>query len=187
MIAGLVLAGGKSRRFGSEKAAVRLGHHSLLEWALNALREGCDTLAVSAPPGSGADAIAADLGIRTLTDNPAGPDGPLAGVAAGLRWAAGLGASRLATLPCDIPHAPLDMVARLMAAMGEAPATFVETPDGLHPLCAVWSVGLLSDLEGALKEGHPPVRAFLAGVGGVAVRFEDTAAFANLNAPGDLA
>jgi molybdopterin-guanine dinucleotide biosynthesis protein A len=186
MIAGLVLAGGQSRRFGSEKAVARLGERTLLEWALNALREDCDTLAVSARAGSGAEVIALRLGIHALTDDPAHPGGPLAGVAAGLRWASGLGATRLATLPCDLPHAPPNMVARLAAAMGEGPAAFVETDDGLHPLCAVWNVSLLAPLEAALVAGHPPVRAFLAEVGGVAVRFDDAAAFANVNAPGDL-
>jgi len=85
MIAGLVLAGGQSRRFGSEKAVVRLDDRTLLEWALEALRGDCDALAISAPTGSGAAVIARDLGLRVLADDPAHPDGPLAGVAAGLR------------------------------------------------------------------------------------------------------
>lgn len=186
MIAGLVLAGGHSRRFGSEKAVVRLGDRTLLEWALNVLREGCDTLAVSARAGSGAEAIAKGLGLPVLIDDPAHPDGPLAGVAAGLRWASGLGAAHLATLPCDTPHAPLDLVARLHSAGGEAFAAFAETIDGPHPLCALWSIDLLASLESELSHGHPPVRGFLGDVRGVAVPFGETAAFVNVNAPKDL-
>lgn len=186
MIVGLVLAGGRSRRFGAEKAVARLGERTLLEWALSVMREGCDTLAVSAPAGSGAETLARNLGITVLADDPGHPDGPLAGVAAGLRWAGGLGATHLATLPCDMPRAPLDLVARLRAAGGEAFAAYVETAEGIHPLCAVWSVDLLASLESELSRDHPPVRGFLGDVGGVAVRFEDAAAFVNLNAPGDL-
>lgn len=186
MIVGLVLAGGQSRRFGSEKAVVRLGERTLLEWALDVLREGCETLAVSAPAGSGAEAVAQGLGLRVLTDDPAHPDGPLAGVAAGLRWAGSLGAAHLATLPCDTPHAPLDLVARLHAAGGEAFAAYAETADGAHPLCALWSIDLLVSLESELADGHPPVRAFLGDVGGVAVTFADAAAFVNVNRPDDL-
>jgi molybdopterin-guanine dinucleotide biosynthesis protein A len=186
MIVGLVLAGGRSRRFGAEKAVARLGERTLLEWALNVLRETCDTLAVSAPAGSGAEMLARDLGVAVLADDPAHPDGPLAGVAAGLRWAVGLGAAHLATLPCDMPRAPLDLVARLRAEGGDAFAAYVETAEGIHPLCAVWSVDLLASLESELSRDHPPVRGFLGDVGGVAVRFEDAAAFVNLNAPGDL-
>ncbi len=165
---------------------VRLGDRTLLEWALNVLREGCDTLAVSAPAGSGAEALAQGLGLPVLTDDPAHPDGPLAGVAAGLRWAGSLGAAHLATLPCDIPHAPMDLISRLHAAGGEAFAAFVETADGPHPLCALWSIDLLASLESELSRGHPPVRAFLGDVGGVAVRFGEAAGFLNVNAPGDL-
>lgn len=186
MIAGLVLAGGRSRRFGAEKAVVRLGERSLLEWSLGVLREGCDGLAVSAKVDSGASEITRRLGLPVLTDDPAHPDGPLAGVAAGLRWASSLGATHLATLPCDTPHAPLDLVARLHAGGGEAFAAFAETADGPHPLCALWSIDLLASLESELSRGHPPVRAFLGDVGGMAVRFTDAAAFANVNRPADL-
>ncbi len=186
MIVGLALAGGRSRRFGSEKAVVRLDDRTLLEWALDVLRAGCDTVAVSARAGSGAEAIARDLGLPVLIDDPVHPDGPLAGVAAGLRWASGLGAAHLATLPCDTPHAPLDLVARLHAAGGEAFAAFAETADGVHPLSALWSIDLLASLESELSRGHPPVRAFLGDVGGVAVPFSETAAFVNVNRPGDL-
>lgn len=186
MIAGLVLAGGQSRRFGSEKAVVRLDDRTLLDWAIEALRGDCDALAISAPTGSGAAVIARDLGLRALADDPAHPDGPLAGVAAGLRWASSLGAAHLATLPCDMPRAPRDLVTRLHAAGGEAFAAYVETADGAHPLCALWSIDLLASLESELARGHPPVRAFLGDVGAVAVPFAEAAAFLNVNSPGDL-
>lgn len=186
MIAGLVLAGGRSRRFGSEKALVRLDDRTLLEWTLGVLRAGCDSVAVSTRAGSGAEAIAQGLGLPVLIDDPAHPDGPLAGVAAGLRWASSLGAAHLATLPCDNPRAPLDLVSRLHAAGGEAFAAFAETDDGPHPLCALWSIDLLASLESELARGHPAVRVFLGDVGGVAVRFGEAAGFVNVNRPGDL-
>lgn len=186
MIVGLVLAGGRSRRFGSEKAAVRLGERTLLEWSLNILREACDTLGVSARAGTGADAIARGLGLPVLTDDRTHPEGPLAGVAAGLRWAISLGATHLATLPCDTPRAPMDLVARLHAAGGEAFAAYAETADGPHPLCALWSIDLLASLESELSRGHPSVQAFLGDVGAMPVTFDETAAFANINRLGDL-
>lgn len=186
MIAGLVLAGGQSRRFGAEKAMARLGDRTLLEWSLDALRGGCGALAVNAPANSGAEALARDLGLTVLTDDPAHPDGPLSGVAAGLRWATGLGADHLATLPCDTPYAPFDLVARLHDAGGDAFSAFAETSSGAHPLCALWSIDLLASLESELSRGHPPVLAFHGDVGGVVVRFGDGAAFANVNTPTDL-
>jgi len=185
MIAGLVLAGGRSTRFGSEKAIAPLDGRTLMEWALEALRPHCGPLAVSARPGSGAAALTARLGLPVIEDALHAPDGPLAGIAAGLRWASSLGAEHLATLPCDMPRAPTNLIPRLAAARGEAFAAFAVAPDGPHPLCALWSIDLLASLEASLAHGHPAVRAFLRDVGGVAAEFDDAAAFANLNRPAD--
>ncbi|MDP1630842.1 MAG: molybdenum cofactor guanylyltransferase [Caulobacter sp.] len=184
MIAGLVLAGGRSRRFGSEKATVRLDGKTLLEHGLDALRADCAALAVNTAAGSGAAAIATRLGLPVLEDGVDHPGGPLAGVAAGLAWAGRLGATHLATLPCDMPHAPTDLVHRLLAV--SASAAFARTADGLHPLCAVWRIDLLAPLTATLAKGHPAVQAFLREIGGEAVIFEDAPAFANINRPGDL-
>lgn len=183
MIAGLVLAGGKSTRFGSEKAVAALGDRTLMEWAVSVLKPHCSAVAISTHPRSGAAGLAMRLGHTVIADALGGPDGPLSGVAAGLRWAAGQGAEHLATLPCDMPHAPADLVSRLVEARGEAFAAFAIAMDGAHPLCAVWSVDLLASLESELARGHPPVQQFLADVGAVVVRFDDAAAFANLNRP----
>jgi len=184
MIAGLVLAGGRSTRFGSEKAIAPRDGQTLLEWAVAALQPHCEPLAVSARPLSGAAGLAARLGFPVIEDGVNAPDGPLSGIAAGLRWASSQGAEHLASLPCDMPHAPPDLIPRLMAAKGEAFAAFAITADGPHPLCAVWSIDLLAPLESELARGHPAVQAFLADVGGVAVEFDDAGAFANLNRPG---
>lgn len=183
MIAGLVLAGGRSTRFGSEKAIAPLNDRTLMEWTLDALRPHCGAVAVSARSTSGAAGLASRLGLMVLEDAVGAPDGPLAGIAAGLRWASARGAEHLATLPCDMPHAPADMVPRLAGAQGEAFAAFATTAEGAHPLCAIWSVDLLGALESELARGHPAVRGFLADIGAVAVTFEDGAAFANLNRP----
>lgn len=183
MIAGLVLAGGKSRRFGGEKAVAALNGRTLMEWGIDALRPHCALLAVSAPARSGAAGLAARLDLTVLEDAAGAPDGPLSGVAGGLRWAMAQGAEHLATLPCDMPHVPQDLFPRLAEARGEAFAAFATTSDGVHPLCALWSIDLLASLESELARGHPAVQAFLRDVGGVAVEFDDAAAFANLNRP----
>jgi len=185
MIAGLVLAGGRSTRFGSEKAIAPLGDRTLLEWAIEALRPHCGPLAVSARPRSGAAALAARLGLPVIEDALQAPDGPLSGIAAGLRWASSQESEHLAILPCDMPRAPSDLIPRLAAARGEAFAAFAVAPDGPHPLCALWSIDLLASLEAALANGHPAVQAFLADIGAVEVMFEDEAAFANLNRPAE--
>ncbi|MDQ0465408.1 molybdopterin-guanine dinucleotide biosynthesis protein A [Caulobacter ginsengisoli] len=170
MIAGLVLAGGRSSRFGSDKAAALLDGRPLLDWALDALRPHCMALAVSGPGG--------------LADAPGDPDGPLSGVKAGLIWAREIGASRLATLPCDVPRVPADLVPCLAAV--DARVVSARTVDGSQPLCALWSVDLLDAITAELAAGHPSIQDLQARLGGAQLLFENERAFRNVNRPEDL-
>jgi molybdopterin-guanine dinucleotide biosynthesis protein A len=185
-VVGLVLAGGRSVRFGGEKAAAEFRGKPLLVWAAERLAGACPAVAVNARPGTEAERLAG--GLPVLHDRPGDPDGPLAGVRAGLEWAAGRGASFLAVSPCDAPLLPDDIFPRLIAAAREHGAAVAETPDGLQPQVAVWPVGALPLLETALAGGaHPPTWRMLQAVGAEPVRFDEASAFANVNTREDLA
>jgi molybdopterin-guanine dinucleotide biosynthesis protein A len=187
MIVGLILAGGRSERFGAEKALARLDGRPLIAIAEERLAADCFPVAVSAREGSGAEDWAKAAGLPVLHDAPDDANGPLAGVKAGLVWARAMGATHMATLPCDTPHVPADITRRLLAGMGAAFLAVAETEDGLHPLCGLWRVEALAPLILAMDGGaHPPVRAFADQIGGRRVRFPDPAAFANINRPQDL-
>ena len=183
---GLVLAGGRSVRFGGEKAAATLNGKPLLTWAAERLAAACPAVAVNARPGTEAERLAGQLPV--LHDRPGDPDGPLAGVRAGLEWAGSHGASFLAVSPCDAPLLPDDIFPRLIAAALRHGAAVAETPDGLQPQVAVWPVSALPLLEAALAGGaHPPTWRTLQAVGARPVRFADPSAFANVNTREDLA
>jgi molybdenum cofactor guanylyltransferase len=185
--AGVVLAGGRSVRFGGEKAAALLAGKPLLLWAAQRLQRSCALVAINARPGSEAEGIAGAAGLPVLHDLAGDAAGPLAGVRVGLAWAKGRGARLLAVSPCDAPLLPDDLFARLLAAAGGA-AAMAETSDGPQPLCAVWPVSALAALSEALAGGaHPATWRMLDGIGARRVRFEDRAAFANLNTRADLA
>lgn len=186
-VAGLLLAGGKSSRFGEEKAFALLRARPLIAHVADrflALR----AIAVSTPASSAAAEFARARGYVVLEDDPDAPGGPLAGICAGLAWAERRGCAWLAVAPCDTPLLPVDIVMRLAAALDGAPAAFAVTPDGDHPLCALWSVALLAPLHESLAHGqHPAIRRFLPDHGAARVMFDDAAAFANVNTPDDLA
>ena len=187
-IAGLVLSGGRSLRFGGEKAAALLGGKPLLLWASERLQGMCGAVAVNTRPGTEAEALAQVHRLPVLHDAPGDADGPLSGIKAGLAWAAAIGARSLAVSPCDAPLLPPDLFSRLSEAAAENGAAMAVTADGRQPLCAVWPVEALAVVTAALADGaHPATWRVLEGLGARAVRFDPPEAFANLNTREDLA
>jgi molybdenum cofactor guanylyltransferase len=186
-VCGVVLAGGRSVRFGGEKASTLLAGKPLVLWAVERLKSACAEVAVNARPGSEAEALARAAGLTVLHDLSGDAAGPLAGVRAGLLWAQTRSAQALAVSPCDAPLLPADLFVRLVAAAGEG-AAMAETTDGNQPLSALWPVSALAQLEAALAGGaHPATWRMLDSIGARRVHFADAAAFANLNTRAELA
>jgi molybdopterin-guanine dinucleotide biosynthesis protein A len=179
-IAGLILAGGQGSRLGGvDKAFLPLAGKPLLDHALAVLAPQTEGLAISANGDTGRFA-AYDLPV--LADMHEGR-GPLAGIAAGLAWAAGLGADALASLPVDTPFAPADLVARL------APGPSVAVYEGRqHHLVALWPVAFLPALQDFLAQpGRYKVRDALSLAAARQVDFQAaTDPFLNLNTPADI-
>ena len=170
-IAGLLLAGGRSSRFGSEKAVAPLAGRPLLAWSAGALAEVCEAVAVSAVADSEAAILAKSTGLDVVVDDPRHARGPLAGLAAGLAWAHASGFDHLVTLPCDTPLVSGRELSRLLADVG-----------------AVWRVDLLGMLGVHLAMGrHPAVRAFLDDIEATPVSYADPTPFRNANTPQALA
>lgn len=183
----MVVAGGRSQRFGGEKAVATLAGRPLLLWAVEQLSEACAAVAVNARPGTAAESLAREHGLPVLHDAPGDPDGPLSGVKVGLHWARGRGALQLAVSPCDVPFAPSGLYTRLQAAAGGGGA-LAETSEGRQPQCAIWPVSALEMLTAALAGGkHPPTWRMLEELGAVKVRFDPPESFSNLNTREDLA
>lgn len=179
--AGLLLAGGRSRRFGAEKAVARFRGRALMDCVAERLSQ-CALIAVSARPESAAAQLAHEHGWPVLHDEPRFPQGPLAGVYAGLQWAKRNGLERLATAPCDAPLLPAGLFETLLSALGAASAAYAATDEGDHALCAVWRTRLLAPLGAELGSmSHPRVCDFLRRHGAVTTHFSDEAAFANAN------
>ena len=188
MTCALVLAGGRSRRFGSEKAMAIVDGKPLLDHAVSRLEAQGFEVAVNAPAGSGAAAWATARGLELISDDPADPAGPLAGVKAGLLWAQARDAQTLATSPCDTPGLPSDLETQLAAARGDAGAATARSPSGLQPLCSVWRVSAALTALGAhfAQARHPAVHDLLAELSAAEVAFDEDAPFANLNRLEDI-
>jgi molybdopterin-guanine dinucleotide biosynthesis protein A len=130
-LAALVLAGGQARRIGGgDKPLLDLAGQSMLGHILAALSQETEQIAISA---NGDPARFAAFARPVLGDGAFAGQGPLAGVLAGLDWAAELGAEVLLTVPGDTPLIPMG----LAGALAPAPAT--ATSGGrAHHLVALW-------------------------------------------------
>lgn len=168
-IAGCILAGGRSSRFGSDKALALLAGKTLVEHTIARLAPQVSTLAINT---NSADPAFAGLGVQLIAD--ATPDfrGPLAGILAALQWARSIKADAVVTVAADTPLFPLDLVERLGArnAGGIAAA---ESATGLHPACALWPIALEPALGGWMSSGESlRVTDFLQAQGFERVRFD---------------
>ena len=189
---GVILAGGQATRMGGgDKGLLPLGQGTLLSSVIDRLEPQVAGLALNA---NGDAARFADLGLPVLADSIEGFAGPLAGVLAGLDWAAEQGAESVVTAAADTPFFPCDLVPRLLlAADGMAhPLALAATPDAKrgtarHPTFGLWPVALRDDLRSALAGGLRKVVLWTEHHDGREALFPDEAAFFNVNTPEDLA
>lgn len=190
-VPGIVLAGGESRRMGQDKALMRLGGRPLVAWTVDRLAPQCGALAIARHDGR-LDGI--DLGLPLLADGDADRVGPLAGLLAGLDWAAAAApdAKHAVTVAVDSPFLPGDVVARLSAARqaGGAAAAVASSGGRRHPVVALWPVTARHALRTALRHGGlRRIGLFLDGFAPATVEWptDPFDPFLNLNAPEDVA
>ncbi|GAW33584.1 molybdenum cofactor guanylyltransferase [Roseovarius sp. A-2] len=197
---GVILAGGQATRMGGgDKGLLALGEGVILDHVLARLGPQVGALALNA---NGTPERFARFGLPVLPDPIADYPGPLAGVLAGLDWAAGEGAEAIVTVAADTPFFPCNLVVRLQeAAAGMAhPLVLAATPRGeeetksmsrggqvRHPTFGLWPVALRDDLRAALMDGLRKVVLWTDRHGGREALFEDGDAFFNVNTPEDLA
>jgi len=149
---GLVLAGGLARRMGGgDKALITIGGVAILDRVLARLRPACTGLILNA---NGDPARFGRYGLPVVADSVPDFAGPLAGILAGLDWAAAYapGIAWIASAPGDCPFLPHDFVQRLHEAREDAgtPLACARSGDWRHPVAALWRVDLREDLRQAL-------------------------------------
>lgn len=152
-VAGIVLAGGLARRMGGGDKGLRLlAGRPLLAWVIDRARPQVAILGLNA---YGDPTRFADFGLPVVADGIAGFAGPLAGVLAGLEWAAAQGGfTHVASFATDAPFLPRDLVTRLAGAIeGGADLACAASDGRAHPVFGLWPVALAPDLRRALDAG----------------------------------
>ncbi|MHA6263358.1 molybdenum cofactor guanylyltransferase MobA [Arenibacterium sp. CAU 1754] len=200
---GVILAGGQATRMGGgDKGLLELGGQSLLSRVIDRLEPQVADLALNA---NGDAERFAGYKLPVIPDSIDGYAGPLAGVLAGLDWAAGQGADTIVTVAADTPFFPCDLVPRLLLATEgmEHPLALAATPrtadevtksmsrSGLirHPTFGLWPVALRDDLRAALADGLRKVVIWTDKHDGRLAEFPNDGfdPFFNVNTPDDLA
>jgi molybdopterin-guanine dinucleotide biosynthesis protein A len=149
---GILLAGGLARRMGGGDKPMRwIGGRTILDRVIKRLKPQCDGLILNA---NGDPARFASFGLAVIADSVENFPGPLAGILAGLDWAAANRpeVSWILSAAADCPFLPRDLVARLHRARAEQNAQLAVASSGgqSHPVIGLWSVALRGELRHAL-------------------------------------
>src|SRR5215510_3556458 len=137
---GLVLAGGLARRMGGgDKPRTMIGGQTILSRVIGRLAPQCTRLVLNA---NGDPARFADTQLPVISDDVPDFAGPLAGVLAGLDWAAANArdVEYVASAPGDCPFLPRNLVVRLHRARAEAgqPLACARSGEWRHPVVGLW-------------------------------------------------
>ena len=162
---GVVLAGGRSSRFGSDKAEALLNGTRLLDHAVAALRRHTDQVSIAGR---------AENGVIGIADHPAPGLGPLGGLAGALLYARDHGFAEVLSCGVDCPDVP--------AAILRDPPCFLAA----QPVIGLWPVAVADRLaQFVATDPRRSVRGFAKVIGAKAI--DSSGALPNLNTPADLA
>lgn len=168
MLLGVVLAGGASSRFGSDKALAEVHGRSLLARAVETLSGWCEHVVVVGREQAPAP---------TLPDWPRAGMGPLGGLAAALRLALDEGYTAVVSCPVDAIGLPEDLPDRLCPA----PSYLAE-----QPVIGLWPASTAAQIETLLhSEERHSMKRFASMIGARAIKLP--MALPNINTPEDLA
>jgi molybdopterin-guanine dinucleotide biosynthesis protein A len=183
-IAGVILAGGLGRRMGGVDKGLRpLRGKPMVQWVLERFCPQVDDLLINA--NQHREDYSA-FGRPVIPDRIAGFAGPLAGLHAAL---SATPHPLVATVPCDSPFLPADLVARLRQALelrgaDLASARALGQP---HPVFCICRRTVLPSLAAFLEQGGRKVEQWHRTLEAVEVDFDDQAeAFGNINTPEEL-
>jgi molybdopterin-guanine dinucleotide biosynthesis protein A len=190
LITGLILSGGRSRRFGSDKAQAVLAGQTLAERVVVRARHQVDQLIIStnelSPP-------AVFEAYPRLADVIGGSRGPLAGILTGLQWVESnqQDCREIITFSVDSPFFPEDLVVRLLDVNRKRDVPVIASSGGRsHPVFGLWPVSLCQSLRKFMQENERgSAMEFFRMSGGCEIAFSDMSydPFFNINDQNDMA
>ncbi|MCF8462046.1 MAG: molybdenum cofactor guanylyltransferase [Flavobacteriales bacterium] len=177
LITGIVLAGGKSTRMGTDKGLIRLNGKPMVQHVLDPLARVCHRiLVVSGNPMYGM------FGFELVKDE-ASEFGPVMGILSGLRQSK---TERNLILSCDAPFVTFDLLKQLVLLSDNADVVAASSEKGIHPLIAVYRRTCISVFEQAVADGEHRLRTVLEQLKVEEMKVENDDLVRNMNTQADL-
>ena len=186
-ILGVVLAGGKSKRFGEDKSEVKLGDKTLLEHTLDKIKSKFNTIIIVSNNKIIKNYI-------TIKDCIEGQLGPLVGALSAMKWIKKNNYSYnwIVTFPCDTPFFNISIIDEFIkvSKLNDSLLYFAKSAEKRHNVFGLWSVKLIETLEkDIIENNHRKVEKWAnkIGVKTVNIPYDNIDPFFNINTKDDLA
>ena len=188
-IIGIILAGGKSSRFGEDKSNIRLGNKTLLDHTIDKIeKEFGEILIIS----NNKNYNFKNKKIYTVKDCIEGQLGPLAGILTAMKWAKENKKNYkwIASFPCDTPFFDTKLISKLKLKTKETSKKliFLNSGEKRHNIFGLWSIDLIETLEKDIKNNFRKVEIWADKVGyeSININTEKFDKFLNINTKEDF-
>ena len=186
-ILGVVLAGGKSERFGKDKSEIKLGGKTLLAHTLDKIKSKFNKIIIVSNNKKVKDYV-------VIKDYIEGQLGPLVGVLSAMKWIKKNNYTYkwILTFPCDTPFFDISIIDKFVEAtkFNDNPLYFVKSNEKRHNIFGLWSLKLMETLEkDILENNHRKVEKWAnkIGVKTINISYDSVDPFFNINTEEDLA
>ena len=188
-ILGIILAGGKSSRFGEDKSTAKLGNKTLLDHTVNKIENEFNEILVIS---NNKEFNFKNNKIHVAEDCIEGQLGPLVGILTAMKWVKKNNKNYkwIASFPCDTPFFDMKFVSELKIKIKETSKKliFLNSDKKRHNIFGLWSVDLIETLEEDIKNGLRKVEIWADKIGyeNININTKEFDMFLNINTKEDL-
>ena len=184
----VILAGGKSRRFGADKAVAKLGDKSLIDYTINKLEpKFAEILVITNNPMQ-----VSKNNIFFIKDTMAGQLGPLVGILSAMEWVKNNDKNYewIISFPCDTPFFEEKIIDKVINSQksSDKKLLFLKSGNKRHNIFGLWSIELMEQLRNDINQGARKVEDWANKIGTeiVEINSESDKSFLNINTKLDL-